>query len=243
MSTSREPSPPDASWRVDPSWTVVVFAVARRLLPYLVEATMIPTALYYAGLVTLGQMWGIVAAAAWTYVSVARRILHRKPVPGLLVVASVGISVRVGTYLVNESSFVYFVQPIIKTVATALLFAVSVIVGKPLVARFAADFCTFGDDVGRRPAIVSLFRRLTFLWAGAQITIAGAHLALLLTVPVAVFVGTAAAIAWTVMCAGVVLTVADAVRTTRNDGLRTALAHGASLHAYAMPGSLIMDRH
>ena len=138
-------------------------------------------------------------------------------------------------YLVNESSFVYFVQPIIKTVATSLLFAVSVLAGKPLVARFAADFCAFGDDVGGRPAIVSLFRRLTYLWAGAQFTIAAVNLVLLLTVPVAVFVGTAAATAWAVMAAGVVITVADAVRTTRSDGLGTALARGGRLHAYVHP--------
>ena len=223
---------PDALWRIDPSWALVVGAVARRLFPYLVEATMIPTAMYYLGLVTVGQVWGILAAAACTYVSVGRRVFRRQPVPGLLVVASVGISARVALYLANESSFIYFVQPIIKTIATALLFAVSVVVGKPLVARFAADFCAFGDDVGGRPSIVSLFRRLTCLWAGAQLTIAAANLTLLLTVPVAVFVGTAAATAWAVMCTGVVITVVDAVRTTRDDGLRTALAEGGRLHAY-----------
>ena len=79
---------------------------------------------------------------------------------------------------------------------------------------------------------MSLFRRLTYLWAGAQITIAAVNLTLLLTVPVAVFVGTAAATAWAVMSAGVVITVADAVRTTRDDGLRTALVHGGHLRAY-----------
>jgi hypothetical protein len=229
------PGPPDASWRVDPSSTRVVGAVVRRLFPYLVEATLIPTAMYYAGLIAFGPMWGILAAAACVYVSVGRRLLRRQPVPGLLVVASVGLSVRVAMYLVNESSFIYFVQPIIKTMATAVLFGGSVLIGKPLVARFAADFCAFGDDVGRRPAIVSLFRRLTLLWAGAQIMIAAANLTLLLTVPVPVFVGTAAATAWTVMCAGVVITVVDAVRTTRGDGLRTALAQGGRLHAYVTP--------
>lgn len=227
----------DATWRDDPSWMLVVAAVARRLLPYLVEATLIPTAAYYVVLVTVGHMWGVLAAAGCTYVFFGRRILGRQPVPGLLVVASVGISVRLGMYLVNESTFVYFVQPIIKTVATALLFVVSVMIGKPLVARFAGDFCAFGDDVGGRPAIVSLFRRLTYLWAGAQITIAAVNLTLLLTVPVAVFVGTAAATAWAVMTAGVVITVADSVRTTRADGLRTALAHGGRLHAYVIPGA------
>jgi hypothetical protein len=100
------------------------------------------------------------------------------------------------------------------------------------VARFAADFCSFDDSVGGRPAITSLFRRLTYLWAGAQLTIAVVNLTLLLTVPVTVFVGTAAGTAWAVMSIGVAITVSDAVRTTRLDGLNTALAAGGRLHAY-----------
>jgi hypothetical protein len=37
------------------------------------------------------------------------------------------------------------------------------------------------------------------------------------------------------MCTGVVITVAAAFRTLRNDGLRTAVAHGGRLHAYVTP--------
>jgi hypothetical protein len=232
MSESEHEGILDTSWRLDPSGASIVVAVLRRLLPYLAEATMLPTAGFYVGQLAFGQVWGILAAACCTYVSVGRRVVRRQTVPGLLVLASVGISVRVGLYLLNDSSFVYFVQPIIKTVAISLLFASSVVVGKPLVARFAADFCAFGADVGARPAIVSLFRRLTVLWAGAQFTIAAVELALLLTVPVTVFVGAAAATAWVVMTAGLVVTVAESVRTTRRDGLGTALAGGGRLHAY-----------
>lgn len=223
-------------WRLDPSWLSVVWAVVRRLWPFLVEATLIPTAAYYVTLATFGQFWGIVAASTCTYLSVARRLLLRQAVPGLLLVASVGITVRLGIYLLNHSDFMYYVQPIAKTGATALLFAASVLVGKPLVARFAADFCSFDDTVGARPAITSLFRRLTYLWAGAQLAIAAANLTLLVTVPVAVFVGTAAGTAWLVMSIGVAITVTDAVRTTRHDGLRTALATGGHLHAFVASG-------
>jgi hypothetical protein len=235
MSTTGEIGHGETPWRTDPSRVSVVVAVVRRLLPYLVEATVVPTAAYYIGLLTLGQTWGILLAAGCTYLSVVRRLVLRQAVPGLLIVASVGITVRLLSYLASESSFVYFVQPIIKTSATALLFAVSVLIGKPLVARFAADFCAFNSDVGERPAITQLFRRLTVLWAGAQVAIAAVNMTLLLTVPVAVFVGTAAATAWIVMTAGVVITVSDAVRTTRNDGLHTALASGGRLHAYVAP--------
>jgi hypothetical protein len=228
----RQPADSDQLWRLDPSWGSVVWAVVRRLWPYLVEATVIPTAAYYLVLMGFGQFWGIVAASICTYLAVARRFVFRQPVPGLLIVASVGITVRLGIYLLNHSSFIYFLQPIAKTGSTALLFAASVLVGKPLVARFAADFCSFDDAVGGRPAITSLFRRLTYLWAGAQLTIAAVNLTLLLTVPVAVFVGTAAGTAWAVMSVGVAITVSDAVRTTRHDGLGTALASGGRLHAY-----------
>ncbi len=219
-------------WRADPSRRSVVGAVLRRLLPYVVEATLIPTSLYYVCLLAFGFGWGILAAASWTYVCIARRVVLRRTVPGLLLLAALGISVRLIVYLLNGNAFVYFMQPIARTVATALLFGCSVLIGKPLVARFAADFCLFDDEVGARPAIVSLFRRLTILWAGAQAAIAAINLTLLLTVPVSVFVGTAAATAWVVMCGGVVITVFDAVQTTRRDGLRTAVASGGRLHAY-----------
>jgi hypothetical protein len=227
-----DPSPTMPPWRLDPSWLSVVWAVIRRLWPYLIEATLLPTAAYYVAMTGFGQLWGIVAASACTFLSVARRLVLRQPVPGLLLVASVGITVRLGIYLLNHSEFVYFVQPIAKTGVTALLFAASVVFGKPLVARFAADFCSFDDTVGARPAITSLFRRLTYLWAGALLAVAAVNLVLLMTVPVAVFVGTAAGTAWTVISIGVVITVTDAVRTTRADGLRTALATGGRLHAF-----------
>jgi len=225
-STSTEP------WRLDPSWLSVVWAVVRRLWPFLVEATLIPTAAYYLALANFGQFWAIIAASACTYLSLTRRFLLRQPIPGLLLVASFGITVRLVIYLLSHSEFMYFVQPIAKTGATALLFAASVLIGKPLVARFAADFCSFDNSVGARPAITSLFRRLTYLWAGAQLAIAVVNLTLLVTVPVTVFVGTAAGTAWLVMSIGVAITVTDAVRTTRHDGLRTALANGGHLHAF-----------
>ena len=210
----------------------VVGAVLRRLGPQLIAATLIPSALCYLGLWTLGLRWGVLAAAVWACLAAAQRIATGRPVPGLLVVAIVGLWVRCGLYLLSGSDLVYFVQPIVRTLATALLFACSVAVGKPLVARFAGDFCSFdATEVGQRPAIVALFRRLTYLWAAAQVAIAGINLTLLLTVPVSVFIGTAAGATWLVIAVSVLLTIADAVRTTRNDGLHTGMANG-HLHAY-----------
>jgi len=139
--------------------------------------------------------------------------------------------VRTLIYLWSGNSFVYFVQPILRTVLTAGLFVGSAAIGRPLIARFAADFCPLTPDVQKRPGILRLFRRLTYLWAGVNALVAACSMTLLLTVPVSVFVVAAAGSAWLVTCTGVVLTVADSVTTARREGLVTALSPTGALYA------------
>ena len=221
-----------AAHPANPGRRSVLTAVIRRLWPCLAEATLIPTGLCYAGLLLSGLTLGIAAAATWVYLSVVFRLLTRRTISGLLILATAGFSVRLAMYAWNDNAFVYFVQPIARTLLVAVLFAGSALIGRPFVGRFAADFCSFAPDVASRPAIASLFRRLTYLWAVAQGLTAAANLTLLLTVPTAVFVGTAAASAWLVIGLGVVLTVSDSVKTTRKDGLHTTITPGGHLHAY-----------
>ena len=149
----------DLSQPIYPSKLSVVGAVTRRLVPYLIEATLIPTVLFYAFLITLDLKWGIVAAFGWCYAAVARRLVGRRPVPGLLVLGCLGITVRTAIYLLSGNAFVYFVQPILRTLVTAATFGVSVGVGRPLIARFASDFCPLSEELKARPAFVQLFRR------------------------------------------------------------------------------------
>jgi hypothetical protein len=217
-----------------PSKLSVVRAVGRRLVPYLIESTLIPTILFYLSLLLFGLRWAFVAALGWTYAAVVRRVVGRRPVPALLLLACLGITMRTVVYLLSGNAFVYFVQPILRTLGTAAVFAMSVVIGRPLIARFASDFCGLTPDVRDRPAIVDLFRRLTYLWAGVNLVAALVTLTLLLTVSTPVFVGTATVAAWIITCSGVVLTVSDAVRTARSEGLATAVGANGSLRAYAL---------
>ena len=226
----------DMSLRMSPSKLSVVGAVTRRLVPYLIESTLIPTVLFYRFLITLDLRWGILAALGWCYAALARRLVGHRPIPGLLVLGCLGITVRTVIYLLSGNAFVYFVQPILRTVATAATFGISVGIGRPLIARFANDFCPLTADVRARPAIAQLFRRLTYLWAGVNATAAAVSLTLLLTVPTAVFVGTATVAAWAITCTGVILTVSDSVRTARSEGLATSIEPNGSLRAYIVPG-------
>ena len=81
----------DVAWRTNPSKLSVVKAVGRRMVPYLIEATIIPTALFYLFLITFELKWAIVAALGWTYAAIARRLVTRSPISGLLVLATLGI--------------------------------------------------------------------------------------------------------------------------------------------------------
>jgi hypothetical protein len=225
---------PELAWRMHPSKLSVVAAVTRRLLPFLIEASLIPTLAFYAFLITVDLRWAFVAALVWCYTMVARRIFRGRPIPGLLVLGCLGITVRTMIYLLSANAFVYFVQPILRTLVTAATFGLSVVIGRPLIAKFAADFCPLSPDVLARPGIVQLFRRLTYLWAAVNALAAAVSLTLLLTVPTAVFVGTATVAAWAITCTGVVLTVSDSVRTARSEGLATAIEPNGALRAYAV---------
>ena len=218
------------SWRMDPSRLSVVKAVTRRMVPYLVGSDASPDGIVLRVLHHLRAQVGDRRGAAWTRPAVGRRIVSGRPIPGLLVLAAVGISVRTVVYLFNSNNFVYFFQPILRAVVTGAFFALSVVVGRPLIARFAADLLS--SEVENRPAVARLFRRLTYLWAAVNGLVAAASLTLLLTVPVGVFAGTETAAVWVITCIGVVLTVSDAVRTARREGLATAVAANGRLHAY-----------
>jgi hypothetical protein len=220
-----------AGWQMRPSRRCVIGAVARRLVPYLVEATIIPTALFYALLMIGDMRWALAGALAWSYGAIVRRAVRGRPVPGLLILATIGITVRSIVYLLSNNDFVYFVGPIMRTTLTGLVFAVSVVMGRPLIARFAGDFCPLAPDVRMRPGVMRLFTRLTILWATVNGLAAASSLVLLLTVPVAVFVVIGAVSAWIVTCTGVVLTVVDSVTTARREGLVTALAPDGTLYA------------
>ncbi|MGZ4690878.1 MAG: hypothetical protein ACXWAY_14740, partial [Acidimicrobiia bacterium] len=61
----------------------ILRAVARKGLPNLIEATVIPAILFYVLVVSVGNVVAIVAAMAWGCVAVLRRLAFRQPVPSI----------------------------------------------------------------------------------------------------------------------------------------------------------------
>jgi hypothetical protein len=202
----------------------IVQTVARRTFPRLVEASLIPAVLLYLVVAFGGFELGMLAVLAWTYGAVAHRRLRGMPVPALLVLATVGVTVRTIVALCSGSALVYFLQPIGTTIAVAVLFLASVAIGRPVVGWLAADFFPFTPEVARLPAVIRLFRGLTVLWSVVQLLKAATTLALLQTMSMGNFVALRTLATLLLTVGGIALTITWSLRIARREGLAFALA-------------------
>ena len=197
----------------------VLAAVARRGLPGIIEASLVPSALF---LIVTGAATATIAMLAvlvWGSTNILRRVLRGKSVPAVLLLAMGGLTFKTVVGVVSGSTFAYFLQPVATTVAIGAAFFGSVLVGRPLIARIAHDFCPISPEVAARPSVVRLFAGLTVLWATVQLVNAGATLGMLFSLPTTLFVVLKPAASLLVSAAAVTITVCWALRTAHREDL------------------------
>jgi hypothetical protein len=211
-------APPSGHGRPHLSKISVLRAVARKSTPHLIEATFVPAALFYFFMAVSGVWMALAAALVWSYGALARRLLSHKGIPPILLLALVGLTARTVAAVASGSTFVYFLLPILGTVAVGLLFLLSLF-GNPLIHRLAADFCPLTPEIEARPAVIRLFRRLTMLWAAVNLVNAGATFLLLISLPLAAFVAAKTLTCLIITVTGVVITVSWSVRTAHGEDL------------------------
>jgi hypothetical protein len=203
----------------DFSKSEILRAVARKGLPNLIEATVVPAILFYVLVVTVSGTAAIIAAMAWAGVAVMRRIVVRQRIPSILLLGTLGLVVRTFVGLLSGSMFFYFLQPLATTVALGFVFLGSVLVGRPLISRLAHDFCPIAPEVLLRPAVVELFVGLTVLWAGVHLLTAATTFGMLVSMPVATFVLVKTLTSLSITAAAIALTVSWSIRIARRENL------------------------
>ena len=104
------------------------------MVPYLIEATLIPTPLFFVVFITFDLKWAIVAALSWTYAAIGRRIVTGRPIPACSCWPRWGSRCAPSSTSSAATTFVYFFQPMMRTVTSAAMFALSVRIGRPLIA-------------------------------------------------------------------------------------------------------------
>jgi hypothetical protein len=188
-------------------------------VPNVLEATLVPAIVFIAVGTTIGSGAAMVAVLVWAFGAVARRRLVGVPVPGLLLLSTFGLVVRTVVGLTSGSTFAYFVQPVATTVGLAVIFAGSVLLGRPLIARLAHDFVPLHPDVAGRPAITRLFAGLTLLWASVHVLTAAATFSLLVTLPTPAFVALKTGACAAISAVAIAITVVTSLRTARREHL------------------------
>lgn len=197
----------------------IIATVARRSGRHVIEASVVPAVLFYASLVFIGLGAAYAAALIWSYSALGRRLLRRLPVPPILVLSVIAITVRTLVAVISQSSFVYFLQPVLGTVAMGCVFLTTVWIGQPLVGRLAHEFWELTPEEAGRPAVLRLFRHLTVLWGVTNLATAALTLTYLLWLPLGPFLAAKQASGMVVTAGAVYLTVSLSLRTARREGL------------------------
>lgn len=163
-------------------------SLARQGLPAIVEGTIMPLAIFYAALWALG-MWGaLIAALTWSYLAIARRIVKKQAIPGLVLLSALALTFRTVLAMVTGSVFIYFLQPSLATALLGFAFLASMTADQPLVQRLARDFLPVSPDFFTNPFVRHFFMRISLLWAMAMLANAGVTTWMLFRLPVSVFV-------------------------------------------------------
>jgi hypothetical protein len=142
-----------------------LLTVIRRVSLSLTVACVVPAALFLVCFEAFGVWPAILVALAWSYGAIAWRALTRRRTSGLLVLTAAVLSGRTAIALVADSTFFYFLQPIITDGVVAATFLLSLATSRPVVARLAGDFYPMDAELSMRPRIRRLFWHLTAMWA------------------------------------------------------------------------------
>jgi hypothetical protein len=144
--------------------------IVRRVSQSLLVACVVPIALFYAFFVTAGVWAAMVAALGWAYGAIAFRALTGRRTSGLLILTATVLTGRTLIALAADSTFLYFLQPVISDVVVGTAFLLSLASARPMVARLAGDFYPMDHELSLRPRIRRLFRNLTLMWATICLT-------------------------------------------------------------------------
>lgn len=140
-------------------------AMLRHALPRFVEGVIAPVAVFYAALVLLGLNGALIAAVGWVYTGILWRVLRGHQVPGMLLLAALGVTVRAALSAATGSVVVYFLQPTLGTLLVGMTFLASVPLRRPLAQKLATDMVPIPEALLAHIRVRQFFLRISLLWS------------------------------------------------------------------------------
>lgn len=191
----------------------------RHAVPVVLEAVVVPLALFYSVLLLWGFRGALIAALGWSFLALARRLRRGERVSMLLLLGTLLLTLRTTVSFITGSAFLYFAQPTAGTIVIALVLFGSALLGRPFTQRFAGDFCPIDPELLARPLVHRFFVRISVLWATVLLLNAGFVLWLLVTSSLHAFVLERAAVTYTMTACAIYLSIRQFVVMMRGDGI------------------------
>jgi uncharacterized membrane protein len=191
--------------------------LSRNASRHVIEASLIPLALFYGALVFSGKSTALLVALGWSYLAIGRRLVRRRRVPGLLLLGALGLTARTVVAFGTGSLFLYFLQPTLTNVAVAGIFLASLASGTPMVERLASDFCPLPEPI--QAPVRRYFHGATVLWAGVQLANAGLTIGLLMSQSVQTYVWARSVSSWVITASAIAISTVWFKQSMRRNGI------------------------
>ncbi len=199
-------------------------AMLKKGLPHLLEGTLIPLAVFYTVLFVMDVWWALIGALTWSYLALARRMVRKQRVGGILIITALTLTIRAALTFLSGNVKFYFFQSTFAKVATSAAFLGSVWAGQPIIKRIAGDFIDLPPELEDHPVVKRCFARITILWAGALLVHGAVAVYLLLTQSIETYVLVKTFVAWGFEGGAFALSIWLARRSMRNAGIKLSFA-------------------
>ncbi len=144
-----------------PGWRPIL----RQVLIRVVLVSLLPMAVFYVTLNLFGLRTAALTTASLYYAALLARLVRRKPVLTAALLTAGLLTLRTIVVFCTGSAFLYFLQPVLGTVAVATTFATSALAGRPVLDRLAHDFCPISSELAGELREARFFGWLSVVWA------------------------------------------------------------------------------
>ncbi len=156
---------------------VIHLASPRTMLAHaartLLLVSAIPMAVFYLTLSTVGLAAAVAVTAGWYYAGLLIRVARRRPVMGAALLGAGLMTVRAFVTFWTGSAFLFFLQPVAGTIATATALALTALAGRPLLERLIHDFVPLPGPLTDRLRESRFFDYTSLIWSVVYLINAG----------------------------------------------------------------------
>ena len=158
-----------------------VHEIARKAGSTVLTASLLPAVVFYLTLTLSTLRIAVAITLVWYYAGLLWMHLRGKPMLAAAMLGAGLLTLRAVLAFWTNSSFLYFLQPVAGTIATATAFSVTALAGRPLLDRLVHDFCPLPAALSSRLRANHYFRYVSLVWTLAYLVNAAGTVWLLST--------------------------------------------------------------